>query len=281
MTRRRRSPRPSAAVTSRRLWIALLSFVLLAAGASSLRLAATTARDAENPQPPVSDAIALPARAQISDTQPPVTDEIAPSALAQIQALLDEKASRTPAQQKMDSQLIYAAKMARGQAIAAGVSVIETDVPHEAGARIVVDVTAQVTEALLNQWRALGATVLSSSEHVPHRAAGRAADADRDDCGDAAGDLRAAEAGGDDVTPVRAGPACRRPRNRHAATPHPIRSRRARVVHRHGARSSGTTAELHRGPGEPGIPGRVHAPGVRRARHVQHHGGGRKDWRHL
>src|SRR5436190_19267883 len=39
----------------------------------------------------------------------------------QIRALLDEKDSRTPAQQKLDSQLLYAARMRRGQDAAPGV----------------------------------------------------------------------------------------------------------------------------------------------------------------
>ena len=40
--------------------------------------------------------------------------------MQQIQALEDEKGSRTPAQKKIDSQLLYAMKMERAEPIAAG-----------------------------------------------------------------------------------------------------------------------------------------------------------------
>ena len=40
--------------------------------------------------------------------------DISPEALAQIEALIREKESRTGAEQKMDSQLIYELKMRRG-----------------------------------------------------------------------------------------------------------------------------------------------------------------------
>ncbi len=159
MTHPRRSQRRSITATSRRMWTALLFLIALAASASGSRLAATAARDEQNRQPPVTDNTA-PTVAQIQNTQPPGTDEIAPSALAQIQAVLAEKATRTPAQQKMDSQLIYAIKMARGQAIAAGVGSLETDLPRESDARVTVDVTADVSDGLLDQVQGMGATVL-------------------------------------------------------------------------------------------------------------------------
>src|SRR5215510_859912 len=48
-------------------------------------------------------------------------ERISPSALRQIEALMEEKESRTPAQKKIDSQLIYRLKQKRGQRIAPGV----------------------------------------------------------------------------------------------------------------------------------------------------------------
>src|SRR5215510_441771 len=42
-------------------------------------------------------------------------DGISDTALAQMAALIQEKESRTPAQQKIDSQLLYKLKMFRGQ----------------------------------------------------------------------------------------------------------------------------------------------------------------------
>src|SRR5882672_3003046 len=61
-----------------------------------------------------------------------VATDISPEAMAQIDALLQEKASRTPAQQKLDSQLVYAVKMARGEAIAAGVSQLQVKIATDA-----------------------------------------------------------------------------------------------------------------------------------------------------
>src|SRR5262245_34828726 len=79
--------------------------------------------------------------------------DITPSALAQIDALIAEKASRTPAQRKIDSQLLYAIKMRRGEPIAAGVQALETGVSYTAERvtdepRVVVDVTAEFTDGL-------------------------------------------------------------------------------------------------------------------------------------
>ena len=62
--------------------------------------------------------------------QPVEDDGIAPSARAQIQALLDEKETRTPAERKIDSQLLYARRMEMGLPIAPGVQTLEVYVPH-------------------------------------------------------------------------------------------------------------------------------------------------------
>src|ERR1044071_7563701 len=56
--------------------------------------------------------------------QPQGDGKISDSAARQIQALIEEKESRTPAQQKMDSQLVYTVKQNRGQAIANGVQTL-------------------------------------------------------------------------------------------------------------------------------------------------------------
>jgi hypothetical protein len=100
--------------------------------------------------------------------QDQVQTDIQPSALAQIGALMAEKASRTGAQQKIDSQLIYAIKMRRGEPIAAGVQTLDIDLAYVAGRasdepRVVVDVAAEVTGALLQQVQALGAQVVAAT----------------------------------------------------------------------------------------------------------------------
>ena len=76
-------------------------------------------------------------------------DGIAPSARAQIQALLDEKETRTPAERKIDSQLLYARRMQLGIPIAPGVQTLEVYVPHADDGHVVVNVRATVTNRLV------------------------------------------------------------------------------------------------------------------------------------
>jgi hypothetical protein len=101
------------------------------------------------------------------DAQGPqnVLTDIAPSALAQIDALIQEKEARTPAQQKIDSQLIYGTRMSRGEPIAAGVQALSVDVPRDTdvdASRLVVDVTADVTDALQQQLRGMGVRIVDA-----------------------------------------------------------------------------------------------------------------------
>ncbi len=89
----------------------------------------------------------------------------------QIQALLAEKAARTPAQQKISSQLLYQTKMQRGKAIARGVPTLRTSVRVEADGTTLVDIKTDVTEAVLAQIEALGATIVNNfPEHQAVRA---------------------------------------------------------------------------------------------------------------
>ncbi len=89
-------------------------------------------------------------------------DQISSNALLQIQALMAEKATRTPAQQKMDSQLIYALKQERGQPFAAGVTSLRLDAKAEADGRFLVDITAEVTRELLERITNAGGQVVNS-----------------------------------------------------------------------------------------------------------------------
>jgi len=83
--------------------------------------------------------------------------------MAQIDALIREKESRTGAQRKMDSQLIYELKMRRGAMIAEGVRTLETNVPSNAQGKVVLDLKAtKVSDALLNQLRTYGADIVNS-----------------------------------------------------------------------------------------------------------------------
>jgi hypothetical protein len=80
----------------------------------------------------------------------------------QIQLLMQEKASRTPAQQKIDSNVLYTIRMMRGQQAAPGVTSLYTGVDLDQNNRIVVDIVANVTADLLQQLESAGALVLSS-----------------------------------------------------------------------------------------------------------------------
>ena len=71
------------------------------------------------------------------------------SALDQISALLNEKASWTAAQRKMDSQLVHALKNNQGLAFAPGAPNLEMDVRKQPDGRVLVDMKARVTDALL------------------------------------------------------------------------------------------------------------------------------------
>ena len=74
-----------------------------------------------------------------------------------------EKESRTPAQQKINSQLLYEVYRSRGEAKQKNVPPDPTGVKLDAKGRALVDVRAEVTPALQKQVLALGGTIESSS----------------------------------------------------------------------------------------------------------------------
>src|SRR5437899_11396546 len=74
---------------------------------------------------------------------------ISDNALQQISALEAEKAARTLAQQKMDSQLIYALKQSRNEPFASGVINLQFLPVPDANGRLRIDITATVTADLL------------------------------------------------------------------------------------------------------------------------------------
>ena len=91
-------------------------------------------------------ALAIPAVAQQARAASSGIEGVAPEAMAQIQSLLADKERRTKAQQKLDSQLIYAARMDSRREVAPGVPVQEVSllwhdgVDAKAGKRVLVDV---------------------------------------------------------------------------------------------------------------------------------------------
>lgn len=125
---------------SRRWWLALLCPLSLLSGLLFLTRAPHTGVAAQGS----ADAVKLSEGVQ-----------------RQLKALLDEKATRTPAQQKLDSQLLYALKMRRGEEVAPGIRQLSVRVETDPKARTVVDITAIVGGTLLEDIEALGAEIIS------------------------------------------------------------------------------------------------------------------------
>jgi hypothetical protein len=74
-----------------------------------------------------------------------------------------EKDSRSPAQQKINSQVLYEVYRARGEAAAKHVPPGPTGVKIDGKKRALVDVRAEVTPALQKKIRSLGGTIVSVS----------------------------------------------------------------------------------------------------------------------
>ena len=85
--------------------------------------------------------------------------EIDQSAWQQIQALLEEKEARTAVQQKIDSQLLYAIKMGRGESIAKGVPRLSVDVGADDAGLVTVDITAIIDDQLLDSLRGMSVEI--------------------------------------------------------------------------------------------------------------------------
>jgi hypothetical protein len=77
------------------------------------------------------------------------TEGLSQKARNQIRALLEEKERRTPAQRKMESQLIHAVKRHRGEPFVAEVPNLELDLKLEPDGRVRVDITGAITPELL------------------------------------------------------------------------------------------------------------------------------------
>jgi hypothetical protein len=107
---------------------------------------------------------ALSAAAPVTAQQ----DAISQSAKTQIDALVAAKASRTPAQQKINSRLLFALKMARGEPIAAGIRRLNINLPDVNARGAVVDLRVEVSQALLDQLARLGAEVIEVNSMYRH-----------------------------------------------------------------------------------------------------------------
>ncbi len=89
-------------------------------------------------------------------------EEISESARQQISALMQEKANRTPGQKKMDSRLIYASKMGRGERVAIGVDTLDVGLDIDEEGKVIIDITAEVNASLLSKLKIAGAKIITS-----------------------------------------------------------------------------------------------------------------------
>ena len=92
-----------------------------------------------------------------------VLAQLQPATMRQIQSLLAEKESRTAVQRKISSQLLQASREARGQKMAADVDLEAAPVKADKRGILQVDITARVTEELINKIRATGGKIIYAS----------------------------------------------------------------------------------------------------------------------
>jgi uncharacterized delta-60 repeat protein len=87
---------------------------------------------------------------------------LSPEAARQIYTLINEKESRTPAQRKIDSQLLIADRIRRGHPIAREVPSLSPNVKRDADGLLEVVITAKVEDTFLSKLSEVGVTILSS-----------------------------------------------------------------------------------------------------------------------
>ena len=107
-----------------------------------------------------------PALAAAQPGQPLRTDAspgIGPLAAQQMAALQADKAARTPAQAKIDSQCLYTLRMLQGRPAAPGVAYLDTAVELDEDDALVLDLRAEVSQDLLDRLAAQGARVVERS----------------------------------------------------------------------------------------------------------------------
>jgi hypothetical protein len=83
--------------------------------------------------------------------------------IQQITALVADKESRTPAQQKIDSQLLQAIRESRGQKMASGVQLAPVNVGTDVSGDVKVDISADVSDDLITRFEGLGGEIIYPS----------------------------------------------------------------------------------------------------------------------
>lgn len=125
--------------------------ITLDPGAPRHRLRSSTRRGAVAAAVALGAATVLPGMAGAGE-RPPVsagTDALGGEVAAQVAAIQADKASRTPTEEKVDSNLLYAAREATGRDAVEGVPDLASSVAEDRSGRVLVDVDATVDDALL------------------------------------------------------------------------------------------------------------------------------------
>jgi uncharacterized repeat protein (TIGR01451 family) len=85
-------------------------------------------------------------------------------ARAQVAALLEEKESRTPAQRKIDSNILYEMRLRRGEKVAEGLATLETGLSVDSDGLVAVEIRAHVTDSFLKGLAARSAAIFDVSK---------------------------------------------------------------------------------------------------------------------
>jgi Subtilase family len=101
--------------------------------------------------------LAKPVSAQQSATQ------LSEKAMRQIQLMQQEKESRSPVQQKIDSQMLYEMKKRSGK-LPKGMPNVQTGIEPDKSGKVLADIKATVTDDLLQQIKSAGGEIIDSSK---------------------------------------------------------------------------------------------------------------------
>jgi len=92
--------------------------------------------------------------------------QFSPKVIQQFQAIQVEKATWTPVQRKIGSNLLLETKQRLGQAMAAGMPALRQAIAVDRSGLVLVDIKATVTDALLKRIGDLGGQVVNSFANV-------------------------------------------------------------------------------------------------------------------
>jgi hypothetical protein len=93
----------------------------------------------------------------------PASAQLTEKAIKQIELIQKERKSRSPAQKKIDSQLLYEVKKRSGK-MTKGLPILKTGIKPNKSGKLLVDMRAKVSDGLLQQIKSVGGEVIYSSE---------------------------------------------------------------------------------------------------------------------